>query len=63
MAKIIGLLILLFCISSTIPYMMPTLQKEFYLPYELWFLCLLLLYGLLPTETGNFIFRLREEGN
>lgn len=63
MTHIIGLLILLFCISSTIPYMLPTLQKGLYLPYELWFLALLLLYGLLPTETGNFIFRLREEGN
>lgn len=63
MMTIIGLLILLFCISSTIPYMMPTLRKELYLPYELWFIALLLLYGLLPAETGNFVFRLREEGN
>ena len=63
MAHIIGLLIFLFCISSTIPYMVPTLRKELYLPYELWFVALLLLYGLLPTETGNFVFRLREEGH
>ena len=63
MTHIIGLLILLFCISNTIPYIIPTLRKELYLPYELWFLAILLLYGLLPNETGNFVFRLREKGN
>ena len=62
MINIIGILVLLYTISSTIPWMLPTLNRQLYLPYELWVIILLILYGFLPTETGNFIFRLRSEG-
>lgn len=62
MMKIIMLLILLYMMSSTIPWMLPTLNRGLYLPYELWAIIILILYGLLPKEIGNFVFRLRSEG-
>lgn len=58
LTKIILFLILLHFIFATFPYMLPTLNKAVYLPYELWFISLLILYGLLPTNVGEFVFQL-----
>lgn len=56
--KIVLLLIFIYFIFATVPYMSPTLNKAVYLPYELWFIVLLILYGLLPTNVGEFVFQL-----
>ena len=56
--KIVLLVIFIYFIFATVPYMLPTLNKAVYLPYELWFIVLLILYGLLPTNVGEFVFQL-----
>jgi len=59
--QIVILIILVYVVFSTIPYMIPTLPSGIYLPYELWLFVLIIFYALLPTKIGTYVYRLRLE--
>ena len=53
--------VIIYFIFTTFPFMLPTMSRALYLPYELWFLALLIFYVFLPKDVGTFIYTLREE--
>ena len=64
MGKIIkGSLFLLFIlvIFQTFPYMLPTIPQALYLPYELWFIILIIFYFILPKNIGTYVYKLQEQ--
>ena len=47
---------------ATLPMMFPRVDKEIYLPYELWIYALVVFMAVLPHSVGSYVYTLKAEG-
>jgi len=47
---------------ATLPMMFPKIDKELYLPYELWVYALVVFVAVLPNSVGTYVYTLKAEG-
>ncbi len=47
---------------ATLPMMFPRVDKELYLPYELWSYALVVFVSVLPNSVGSYVYALKAKG-
>jgi len=47
---------------ATLPMMFPQIDRETYLPYELWLYALAVFMAILPRSVGSYVYTLKAEG-
>jgi len=55
------LFIIIITVFSAFPYALPSFSQGLYMPYELWFIILLMFYMILPKDVGTYVYNLQLE--